>query len=420
MSVAEHYDVLIAGAGHGGTQLALTLRQRKFGGSVGLVGGEPDLPYERPPLSKEYLAAERSFERLIFRPQSYWRDRQIALRLGSPIATVDPVDHSVCLASGTRLRYGALVWACGGEPRRLTCSGSDLPGVHTLRTRLDADNLRSQLADARRIAIVGAGYIGLEAAATLRKLNKEVTIVEALDRVLARVAGETLSRFYETEHRAHGVELLLGSTVDCIEGDGSRVRGLRINGGRFVPADLVIVGIGIIPVTQPLVSAGAAVGNGVLVDDYGRTSLADVYALGDCALHANYHADGSLVRLESVQNATDMALTVAKAITGQSEPYRAVPWFWSNQYDLRLQTVGLSAGHDDAIVRGEPASRSFSVVYRRGGRVTALDCVNAPKDFMQGRALVRDRISAAPTDLANTGMPLAALTRVEETAVQQE
>ncbi len=420
MSITEHYDVLIAGAGHGGTQLALTLRQRKFGGSIGLVGGEPDLPYERPPLSKEYLAAERAFDRLVFRPESYWRDRQVMLRLGSPITAVDPVDHCVCLSSGTRLRYGVLVWACGGEPRRLTCSGSDLPGVHTLRTRLDVDKVRAELAAAQRIAVVGAGYIGLEAAATLRKLGKDVTVVEALDRVLARVAGEPLSRFYEAEHRAHGVQLLLGSTVECIEGDGSRVRGLRLNGGTFVPADLVIVGIGITPVSQPLLSAGAAVGNGVLVDDYGRTSLPDIYALGDCALHANYHADGSLIRLESVQNATDMALTVAKAITGQSEPYRAIPWFWSNQYDLRLQTVGLSAGHDDAIVRGEPASRSFSVIYRRGGRVVALDCVNTPKDFMQGRALVRDRISAAPADLANTRLPLAALTRVEEAAVQQE
>ncbi len=216
------------------------------------------------------------------------------------------------------------------------------------------------------------------------------------------------------------MQLLLDSTVERIEGDGTRVRGLRIGGGRFLPADLIIVGIGIIPVAQPLVSAGAAVGNGILVDDYGRTSLPDIYALGDCALHANYHADGSMVRLESVQNATDMAVTVAKAITGQSEPYRAVPWFWSNQYDLRLQTVGLSAGHDDAIVRGEPASRSFSVIYRRGGRVVALDCVNSPKDFMQGRALVRHRISAAPADLANTQVPLTAHTRVEETAAQQE
>lgn len=420
MSLTEHYDVLIAGAGHGGTQLALTLRQRKFGGSIGLVGGEPDLPYERPPLSKEYLAGERSFDRLVFRPETYWRDRQIELRLGSPVAAVDPINHSVSLASGTGLRYGTLVWACGGEARRLTCSGADLSGVHTLRTRSDVDKLRSQLADARRIVIVGAGYIGLEAAATLRKLDKDVTVVEALGRVLARVAGEPLSRFYEAEHRAHGVQLLLDSTVERIEGDGTRVRGLRIGGGRFLPADLIIVGIGIIPVAQPLVSAGAAVGNGILVDDYGRTSLPDIYALGDCALHANYHADGSMVRLESVQNATDMAVTVAKAITGQSEPYRAVPWFWSNQYDLRLQTVGLSAGHDDAIVRGEPASRSFSVIYRRGGRVVALDCVNSPKDFMQGRALVRHRISAAPADLANTQVPLTAHTRVEETAAQQE
>lgn len=406
MSVLEHHDVLIVGAGHSGAHLAIALRQRKFAGTVTIVGEEPDLPYERPPLSKEYLRGERLFERILLRPEAFWRERDISLRLGKTVLAVSPAERTVTLTHGEKMQYGTLVWAAGGRPRALTCSGADLHGVHALRSRRDADQLRQQLPFAERIAIVGGGYIGLEAAATLRKLGKQVTVVEALDRVLARVAGEPLSRFCEAEHLAHGVNVLLGAKVERVEGRGGHANGLQIEGGPCIAADVIIVGIGISPVCEPLLAAGANGGNGVAVDEYGRTSLPDVYAIGDCALHANPYAAGAAVRLESVQNASDMAVTVAKAITGELEPYRAVPWFWSNQYDLRLQTVGLSLHHDDLVVRGEPSSRRFSIVYLRKGHVVAVDCVNSPTEFVQGRALVQNSVAAERAALADPRVPL--------------
>ena len=245
-----------------------------------------------------------------------------------------------------------------------------------------------ELTATKSVAVIGGGYIGLEAAAVLTKLGKKVAVFEALDRVLARVAGVELSRFYEAEHRAHGVDLRLGAQVACIEEVNGRASGVRLSSGEFVSAEMVIVGIGIIPAIEPLIAAGAAGGNGVTVDEYGRTSLTDVFAIGDCALHSNSYAGGATVRLESVQNANDMASVVAKFITGEPAAYAAVPWFWSTQYDLRLQTVGLSLGFDETVVRGDTANRSFSVIYLKQGRVIALDCVNAVKDYVQGRQLV--------------------------------
>jgi len=266
-----------------------------------------------------------------------------------------------------------------------------------------------ELETTSRVVVIGGGYIGLEAAAVLSKFGKHVTVLEAMDRVLARVAGEPLSRFYEAEHRAHGVEVHLGVKVDCILGENGRVTGVRMHDGSVLPAEMVIVGIGIIPAVEPLIAAGAAGGNGVDVDEFCRTSLPDIYAIGDCAMHANAFAEGARIRLESVQNANDQATVVAKAVTGNPAPYHAVPWFWSNQYDLRLQTVGLSTGFDDAVVRGDPATRSFSVVYLRKGQVLALDCVNATKDYVQGRALVIGKLAPPREELANPEVPLKSL-----------
>jgi 3-phenylpropionate/trans-cinnamate dioxygenase ferredoxin reductase subunit len=253
--------------------------------------------------------------------------------------------------------------------------------------------------------VVGGGYIGLEAAAVLTKLGLEVTLLEALPRVLARVAGEALSAFYEAEHRAHGVDLRTAVTVECLEGEG-QVTGVRLASGEMLPADMVVVGIGIVPAVGPLIAAGAAGGNGVDVDELCRTSLPEVYAIGDCAAHANAFADGAVIRLESVQNANDMATCAAKAICGAPAPYPATPWFWSNQYDLKLQTVGISAGHDATVVRGDPGQCSFSVVYLKAGRVLALDCVNAVKDYVQGRKLVETRAAPDPALLADAAVPL--------------
>lgn len=399
-------DIIIVGAGQGGAQAAIALRQQGFAGSILIVGREPDLPYERPPLSKDYLAGEKDFERMLLRPSAFWTERNVDFELGRTVAAVEPDARRVTLDDGRTLSYGTLIWATGGEPRRLDCAGADLGGVRSVRCRADVDALRSELNGVSRIAVIGGGYIGLEAAAVLTGLGRKVTVIEALDRVLARVAGEKLSRFYETEHRARGVDLRLGAMVERFEGADGRVSGVRLADGELVPADLAIVGIGIVPAVAPLIAAGAQGSNGVDVDALCRTSLPDIYAVGDCAAYENRHAGGRRLRLESVQNATDMATAAARAILGDAKPYDAVPWFWSNQYDLRLQTVGLSIDHDAIVTRGDPDTRSFSLVYLKEGRVIALDCVNAVRDYAQGRALVAAGARIAPDLLANPAIPL--------------
>lgn len=386
----DRRDVVIVGAGHGGAQAAIMLRQLGFAGSITVVGKEPELPYDRPALSKEYLAGDKTFERMAIRPAQFWVDRDVEMRLDTEVNAVDPDARQVRFATGGGLQYGMLIWATGGEPRRITCAGHDLAGVHGIRSHADILRLKAELTDAARVVVIGGGYIGLEAAAVLTKLGKRVVVLEAQDRVLARVAGVELSQFYEAEHRAHGVDLRTNVKVDCIEGHDGRVSGVRLDGGTIVPADVVIVGIGIQPLVEPLLAAGAVGGVGVNVDAFCRTSLADVYAIGDCALHDNRFAGGATIRLESVQNANDQATTAARAIVGKPEPYTAIPWFWSNQYDLKLQTVGLSIGFDQTVVRGSPEARSFSVVYLKEGRIIALDCVNSTKDYVQGRKLVEN------------------------------
>lgn len=403
------FDVLVVGAGHAGAQVAAALRQRGFAGSIAVVGEEPELPYERPPLSKEYLAGDKPFERLLIKPATFWVDRDIALLTGMRVTKVDVAQSAVETAGGERLGYGKLIWAAGGHARRLSCNGHDLAGVHSVRSRADVDRMIAELPQVRHVAVVGGGYIGLEAAAVLTKLGKSVTVLEAQDRVLARVAGVSLSRFYEREHRSHGVDIRLGVSVSGLEGGGGAVMGVRLADGETVPADMVIVGIGIVPAVEPLIAAGADGGNGVAVDEQCRTTLPDVFAIGDCALHANAFAEHLSIRLESVQNANDMASTVAQAIVGGVDPYHAVPWFWSNQYDLKLQTVGLSTGHDQEVLRGNPADRSFSVVYLKQGRIVALDCVNVVRDYVQGRAAVTEGAVIPADRLADTSVTIKEL-----------
>ncbi|WP_425230001.1 NAD(P)/FAD-dependent oxidoreductase [Sphingomonas sp.] len=402
----QTYDVVIVGAGHGGAQVAIALRQRNFEGSILMIGAEPDLPYERPPLSKEYLAGEKPFDRILLRSPAFWKERQVNMLLGQTVTAVDPDDHAVATEHGEHIAYGSLIWAAGGHARRLGCDGHDLSGVHTVRTRADVDRMRTELDGVAQAVVIGGGYIGLEAAAILAKSGKAVVLLEALDRVLARVAGAPLSRFYEAAHRDHGVDIRLGTKVDCVLGDRNKVSGVRLADGEVVPAQMVIVGIGIVPAVGPLLSAGAIGDNGVRVDGLCRTSLPDVFAIGDCALHSNRFADGADIRVESVQNANDQASVVARVLTGSEVPYDAVPWFWSNQYDLKLQTVGLSTGHDAVVMRGDLALRSFSVIYLKHGRVIALDCVNAVKDYVQGRKLVEAGASVEPIRLADATIPL--------------
>ena len=406
----ERADVIIVGTGHGGAQAAIALRQAGFEGSILMLGRDCEPPYERPPLSKEYFAGDKPFERIMIRPVQFWADKQVTLQLESEVTAIDAAAHCLTLADGSTREYGKLVWAAGGDPRRLSCPGGDLAGVHGVRTRADVDAMSAQLPQgATRVVVIGGGYIGLEAAAVLRKFGCEVTLVEMLPRVLARVAGPELSAFYEADHRAHGVDLRLETGVEALTGMDGKVTGVTLSTGETIAADMVVVGIGIVPCVAPLLLAGAAGSNGVDVDEHCRTTLDDVYAIGDCAAHGNAFADGAVIRVESVQNANDMATVTAKHICGEAVPYHAFPWFWSNQYDLKLQTAGLSIGYDATVVRGDPANRSFSVVYLKGGRVIALDCVNATKDYVQGRKLVEARVMPDLAALADPEVPLKEL-----------
>lgn len=401
-----HYDMLIVGGGHGGAQAAIALRQNQFGGSIAIVTDENDLPYERPPLSKEYFSGDKSFDRIMIRPAAFWQERGIDILLNHRVEAVDSAAKTVTIEGQAAIAYGQMIWATGGRPRRLSCPGSDLDGVHVVRNKSDVDAMLAVLEQISDVVIIGGGYIGLEAAAVLRKLGKNVTLLEAQERVLERVAGAPLSQFYEAEHCSRGVDLRVGVSVESLAGENGHVSGVILSGGEIVPAQMVIVGIGIIPAVAPLIHAGAAGENGVDVDAYCRTSLPDIFAIGDCAAYANGYAGGKIMRVESVQNANDMASAAAKIITGNDAAFHAVPWFWSNQYDLRLQTVGLSVGYDQTILRGDPAQRSFSVIYLRGGRVIALDCVNATKDYVQGRKLVEQGAIIAFERLADASVAL--------------
>ena len=407
----DRADIVIVGTGHGGAQAAIALRQQGHEDSILMLGRDAYPPYERPPLSKEYLAGDKPFERIMIRPEKFWSDKNIDIKLGAMVSEVDWMDHQVVLGDGTHIAYRKLIWAGGGDPRRLSCPGARLKAVHAVRDRRDVDAIMAQLQNgAKRFVVIGGGYIGLEAAAVLRKLDCEVTLLEALPRVLARVAGEELSRFIEAEHRAHGVDVRLKTAVEAIEGEDGHVTGVRLADGEVIPCDAVIVGIGIVPAVGPLITAGAAVSNGVDVDEFCRTTLDDIYAIGDCAAHANPFADQAIIRLESVQNANDMANTAARAIMGDKQPYHALPWFWSNQYDLKLQTAGLSIDYDQTLVRGDPENRKFSVVYLKEGKPIAIDCVNNTKDYVQGRKLIESDIDDVDLELlADPETPLKEL-----------
>lgn len=404
------YDVLIVGGGHGGASTALSLRRLGFGGSIAIVTREPDPPYERPPLTKGLLAGSKRFAELLIRPAEIWAELRIDVLKRREIVAIDASRRHIRTAEGDWLAYGALVWAAGGQPRRLSCRGKDLAGIHYVRTRADAEALRRSARQARNMVVIGGGYLGLEAAATLTGLGKSVSVVEAADRLLARTVGPELARFVEGVHRDRGVDIRLGARVECIEGSDGAVESVRLADGSRLPADLVVVGIGIEPCVGPLIEAGAAGDpEGVEIDDFCRTSLARVFALGDCVRHRHPAACGAAIRLESVQNANDQGLIVARALCDAPEPYTATPSFWSDQFELRLQSAGLAVGYDRLVVRGDMSTLGFSLVYLREGQVIALDCVGNPRDYAQGRQLIAASASVDPERLADPAVPLRSL-----------
>jgi 3-phenylpropionate/trans-cinnamate dioxygenase ferredoxin reductase subunit len=391
--------VAIAGAGHAAGQVVATLRQKKFDGKILLIGEEPWLPYQRPPLSKKFLAGELPAERLHFKPDNFYEDPGIEVRLGTRIVAVDRGVKALRTADDEMLAYDKLVIASGARPRHLDCPGVDLDGIHYLRTIDDVTGISSQLIEGARLAIVGAGYIGLEVAAVASQLGADVTVIEMEDRVLSRVVSPQISEFYQKEHSSHGVKLMLSTGIAGFSGDGN-VDAVHLSDGKQIPADLIVIGIGVVPNTELASDAGLEVDNGIVVDDHCRTSDPDIFAVGDCTQHPN-DIIGYRVRLESVHNALEQAKTAASNICGIDARYADVPWFWSDQYDLKLQIAGLSQGYDQTIVRGNPGSRSFSCLYLRGGQLIAVDAVNSPKDFMQSKALIAAHAVIDPDLLAD-------------------
>lgn len=410
MSVVER-DVLIVGGGHAGAMAAIGLRQNGFSGSIAMVGEEAALPYERPPLSKAYLNGSLEQHRLYLRKAEFWQERGIDVRLGTTVTHLNAQDRNATLSTGETIQFNWCIIATGGRARPLPVPGADLAGVHYLRTLTDVDGIRASLTPGARLAVVGGGYIGLEVAASARKLGHEVTLVEALDRVLARVTSPVVSRFFESKHTAEGVNILLNTGVTAIEGADGRVTGVRLSTGEVLPADAVVVGIGIIPNCELAIETGLACDNGIVVDELCRTANPNIFAIGDVARHPNVFAPGPL-RLESVPNAVDQAKTVVGVITGNPVPYADLPWFWSDQYDIKLQSAGLAIDYDDIVVRGSPEASPFSACYLRDGTLIAIDCINSIKDFMAAKKLIASRAKPDRAQLADPAVALKDLAAV--------
>jgi 3-phenylpropionate/trans-cinnamate dioxygenase ferredoxin reductase subunit len=374
--------VLILGAGQAAAQLAVSLRQAGYDGAIRMVGDEPYAPYQRPPLSKAYLKEKASMDTLLLRGENYWRDHKVQLDLGTPAAAVDLARKQVGLRDGRSFGYDTLVFATGTRARDLPLPGIALPGVFSLRKIDDVRRLRPALDDARRVAIVGGGYIGLEVAAVMRQEGRDAIVVEAEGRVMKRVAGDTVSGFFDALHRSRGVDIRLGARLAAIEG-GDRAAGIALVSGERIAADLVLVATGARANDDLASAAGLPCEDGIVVDDFARAG-ADVYAIGDCARFFS-HRYGRKIRLECVQNAIDQAKAAAAAIMGKPAPYDPVPWFWSDQYEIKLQITGLLDGYDASETVGNPAEAKFSVEYRKAGKLIAVDAINDGRAHMLGR-----------------------------------
>jgi 3-phenylpropionate/trans-cinnamate dioxygenase ferredoxin reductase subunit len=396
--------IAIVGSGHAGAAAAESLRREGYGGRIVLASAEPHMPYQRPPLSKKLLAGELAFERALIKSAPYYAQANIELRLGQRVSGIDCSQHRIAFNGGDSLEYHRLLLCLGSEARRLKVPGSELRGVHYLRTVDDVEAIRARFRPGARLVVVGGGYIGLEIAATCLKLGLDVTVLEMLERVMNRVVAPEVSAFFAAEHMAQGVKLHCETAVAAFDGDTAVREVLCVDGRRFA-AELVVIGAGIVPVTQIAAAAGIACDNGIVVDEYCRTSAPDVYAAGDCTNHPSARY-GRRVRLESVDNAFEQARSAAANMLDKPVPHNKVPWFWSDQYDLKLLIVGLSQGYDRCVLRGDPATRSFSACYLREGELLALDAINTPKDYMAARKLIAERAHLDPVRVADPALPL--------------
>ena len=403
-------SIVVIGGGQAGAQALQSLRQGGYTGALTLVADEPALPYQRPPLSKAYMKGEMTEDRLYFKPAAWYQDQNIEVILSTRATGIDRANCKVELAHGGHLDYDALIIATGSRPRALPTKGATLAGVHDLRDLTDVERIRPNMISGRRMVIVGAGYIGLEAAAVARQMGLDVTVLEMAPRVLARVTSPVMSEFFETEHRAQGVHILTGARLDHLDGDGEKVTAAVLADGSRIDADIVLVGIGILPNEELAKTAGIACNNGILVDRDARTSDPRVFAAGDCASRPLVHY-GRSGRLESVHNAIEQGKLAAAAILGKPRPAEDCPWFWSDQYDLKLQIAGLSQDYDEIVVRGDPKARKFAAFYLRNGTLIAVDAVNSPPEFLASKKLIMAGAKLAPATLGDTSIPMKDIAR---------
>lgn len=393
--------VVIVGAGQAGAQAVLSLRAEGYEGPIRMIGDEPEPPYQRPPLSKKFLAGEIGFDRVELKPAEFYAGARCELTLGCHVAAVERAKKLVLTSDGREIAYDKLVIATGSRVREINVPGFDLEGVHYLRSVGDVKDIQAHFHDGAKLVVVGGGYIGLEVAAVAQKHGIDVTVLETAERVMARVVDPIVSDFYERIHRQEGVKIRLGVTVAGFEGEGGRVTRVVSGEGESFPCDFVVVGIGIVPNVEIAEGAGLKVENGIVVDADARTDDPDIYAAGDCTNHPN-GIYGRRLRLESVHNAIEQAKAAAASIAGKEKPYDQVPWFWSDQYDLKLQIAGLSTGYTQAVVRGDPkGSRSFAVFYLKDGILIAVDAVNRAPEFMMSKTLIARHAKLDPARLGD-------------------
>ena len=397
--------IVIIGAGQAAAQAVATLRAESYSGELTLIGDEPYPPYQRPPLSKAYLSGDFARDRLLLRPEAFYVESQCTMRLGRHASKIDRTAKVVHLADGSELAYDRLLLTTGARVRTLPLRGAGLQGVHYLRGIADVDALRPRLVPGSRLVVVGGGYIGLEVAAVAVKRGVDVTVIEAADRVMARAVTPPMSAFYEQAHRSAGVKFLLNATAQAFEG-ASAITGVVTNAGT-VPADVALVGVGVVPNQEIARDAGLECDNGIVVDEFAATSDPDIFAAGDCTNHPAFA--GGRVRLESVQNAIDQAKHAALGLVGRPSAYHEVPWFWSDQYDLKLQIAGLARPDDLVVMRGDPATRKFAAFHLRDGVIAAVEAVNAAPEYIVGRRLIAARVRVAPERLADPSIPARTL-----------
>lgn len=398
-------NCIIIGASHAGAQLCVSLRQGGWKDGITVIGDEPDFPYHRPPLSKDFLSGDKEIDEILIRPASVYETADVRLKLGTRVGAIDRAAKTILTEDGETLPYDKLVLATGARVRQLPVEGADLDGVYYLRDTNDVRAIKANVAQGHRAVIIGGGYIGLETAASLRKQGMDVTVLEAMPRILQRVTAPELSNFYKRVHSEEGVEIVESVMASAIKRDGNSLS-VQTSCDRSYAADIVIIGIGVIPNTELAETAGLDIGNGIDVNSFCQTSDPDIYAAGDVTWHYNPIYERH-IRLESVPNATEQAKTVAAHINGNPKPYNSLPWFWSDQFDLKLQIAGLSEGYDDIIIRGDiEGSRSFAAFYFKGDKILAVDAVNSPREFMfikmvltKGQSLNKAVLSNAESDL---------------------